>query len=288
MTARPNRKKIIICESGATKADWRVIENGVRTSRYMSCGTNVSNMTMDAVRETIKTAASELSHCGMPDEVHFYTAGVITPQIQSDLECILGKCFNAGKVEVQTDLVASARAACGHKHGVVAILGTGSNSCLWDGEKIISQVRSGGFIIGDEGSASVLGKMFISDFIKGLVPEDISAGYAERFPSEYHEIVEMVYHNQGSPSAWLGSLCPFIMSFYPHPYVERLVKDNLHAFIERNLSQYDTDRYPVYVTGGFAEALKDIIRPAFEAEGIRIKALISSPVERLVDFHLSE
>lgn len=288
MTVPSNRKRIIICESGATKAEWRVIENGVLTASHLSCGTNVSNMSMDAVRKAIRTAASGLSLSGISDEVHFYTAGVITPAIQADLEDIIGKCFNAVKVEIQTDLVASARAACGHRRGVVAILGTGSNSCLWDGEKIIRQVRSGGFIIGDEGSASVLGKMFISDFIKGLIPEEISDEYTRLFPSDYDEIVDMVYHNPGSPSAWLGSLSPFIMSFYPHPYVKRLVEDNIRAFIERNIRQYDTDNDPVYIIGGFAEALKDIICPAFEAEGIKIKSIVSSPVERLVDFHLSE
>lgn len=285
MKATDNNKRIIICESGATKADWRVMEDGVRTVRHLSPGMNVSHMDMDTVGAIIREAATEMPR-GLTDEIHFYTAGVITPQIQSGLEDILRDCFNAVSVEIQTDLVASARAACGHEPGIAAIIGTGSNSCLWDGEKIVRQVKSGGFIIGDEGSASALGKMFISDFIKGLVPEDIAQEYAAGFPSEYHEIVEMIYHNPGSPSAWLGSLCPFIMSFYPHPYIKGLVEDNIMSFVRRNIRLYDTERYPVSIIGGFANALKDIITPILEENGIRVKAFISSPVDRLMEYHV--
>jgi N-acetylglucosamine kinase-like BadF-type ATPase len=201
------------------------------------------------------------------------------------LEKVLRRCFKAAFVEIQTDLVASARAACGHEPGIAVIMGTGSNSCQWDGEKIVKQVRSGGFIIGDDGSASVLGKLFISDFIKGLVPEDIAKAYAEQFPHEYADIVEMVYHNAGSPSGWLGSLCPFILSHYGHPYIKQLVDNNFKAFVNRCLKQYDIDRYPVGIIGGFGNALKDIVRPIFEESSIRIRAFIPSPIEELIKFH---
>lgn len=205
--------------------------------------------------------------------------------IQTELEKVLRRYFKAAFVEIQTDLVASARAACGHEPGIAVIMGTGSNSCQWDGEKIVKQVRSGGFIIGDDGSASVLGKLFISDFIKGLVPEDIAKAYAEQFPHEYADIVEMVYHNTGSPSGWLGSLCPFILSHYGHPYIKQLVDNNFKAFVNRCLKQYDIDRYPVGIIGGFGNALKDIVRPIFEESNIRIRAFIPSPIEELIKFH---
>ena len=181
--------------------------------------------------------------------------------------------------------MASARAACGHESGIAVIMGTGSNSCQWDGEKIVRHIKSGGFIIGDDGSASVLGKLFISDFIKGLVPEDIAAAYAEKFPHEYPDIVEMVYHNPGSPSGWLGSLCPFILSYYDRPYIKQLVDNNFRAFVDRCLRQYDIDKYPVGIIGGFGNALEDIVRPIFEENGIRIRAFIPSPIEELIRYH---
>lgn len=278
---------MIICESGATKADWRVIENGGQVIREISSGINVSTMKIEIIESIIKDVSERLPAVRY-DEIHFYTAGVITPSIENALYDLLKKCFTVSQIEVQNDLVASARAACGHAPGIAAIMGTGSNSCQWDGERIVRHVKSGGFIIGDDGSASVLGKLFISDFIKGLVPEEIAFRYSERYPSDYHEIVEMVYHNQCSPSAWLGSLCPFIMSHYSHPYIKNLVDGNVRAFVDRSLLQYEVEKYPVAIIGGFGNALKDIVRPIFEENGIRIRAFIPSPIEELIRYHMKE
>lgn len=277
-------RRIIICESGATKADWRVIEGGKQTARTFTAGMNVSTMNMDVVASVIREASDKLPS-GQYDGIYFYTAGVVTPAIETELSQILKECFDAGEVEIQNDLVASARAACGHAPGIAVIMGTGSNSCQWDGEKIVKHVKSGGFIIGDDGSASVLGKLFISDFIKGLVPEEIAADYAKQFPHEYPDIVEMVYRNPGSPSGWLGSICPFIMSHYSHPYIKKLVDGNFQTFIDRCLNQYDIDNNPVGITGGFGNALKGIVRQIFEANGIKIRAFIPVPMEELVKYH---
>lgn len=274
----------VICEAGATKADWRLIEDGIQTYQVFTPGTNVSTMKMELIASIIREASGKFS-AGKVDAVYYYTAGVITGPIREEVETILRSCFDTVAVEVQTDLVASARAACGHEPGVAAIMGTGSNSCQWDGSQIVKHVKSGGFILGDDGSASVLGKLFISDYIKGFVPEEIAADYAARFPATYPEIVEMVYHNPGSPSGWLGSLCPFIMSHYGHPYVKKMVDDNFQAFIDRSLRQYDIDKYPVGIIGGFGNALKDIVRPIFESNGIRIRAFIPEPIEQLINYH---
>ena len=277
--------KRIICESGATKADWRVVDGRSEVARAVSPGINVSTMGIAPVGEIISSVARELP-AGPYDAVHFYTAGVVTPEIGKALEALLKGAFGASEIELASDLVASARAACGHSGGIVAIMGTGSNSCQWDGEKIVRHIKSGGFIIGDDGSASVLGKLFISDYIKGLVPRDIASAYASRFPSEYADIVEKVYHNPDSPSAWLGSLCPFIMEHYNHPYIKEMVDANIRAFARRSLLQYDVDKYPVGIIGSFGNALQDIIRPIFNSEGIRITAFIPSPIENLVKYHM--
>ena len=277
-------KRIIICESGATKADWRVIEGDCQTAQTFSAGTNVSTMKMETIASIIREAADRLPS-GKYDGVYFYTAGVVTPAIEAELSQALKGSFDADEVEIQNDLVASARAACGHAPGIAVIMGTGSNSCQWDGEKIVKHIKSGGFILGDDGSASVLGKLFISDFIKGLVPEEIAAEYAKQFPHEYPDIVEMVYRNPGSPSGWLGSLCPFILSHYSHPYIKQLVDGNFQAFIDRCLKQYEIADYPVGIIGGFGNALQHIIRPIFEANGINIRAFIPAPIEELMKYH---
>ena len=274
----------LIVESGATKGDWRVIDKD-RTERFLSGGTNVSAMSREAVLAVIADAASRLPD-GPYEAVHFYTAGVITEDIREWLEPALKAAFKTGYAEVQTDLVAAARAACGHASGIAVILGTGSNSCLYDGEKIIRQVKSGGYILGDEGSASVIGKLFIADYIKGLVPAEITAEFDRAFPGlDYPAVVTHVYHNPGSPSAWLGNFCPFILAHYGHPYIKALVDGSLQAFIDRSLRQYETGKYPVGIVGGFGYALKDILTPLLKRSGVKIRAFIPSPIEELLHYH---
>ncbi len=275
----------IICESGATKGDWRVIEGGKQAARILTGGTNVSAMSREAVLAVIKEAASRLPE-GPYEAVHFYTAGVITDNIRIWLEEALQEAFGARETEIQTDLVAAARAACGHAPGIAVILGTGSNSCQYDGTQIVKHVKSGGFILGDDGSASVIGKLFISDYIKGLVPEEIARPFDEAFPGlDYPTVVTQVYHPTGSPSAWLGSFCPFIISHYEHPYIKALVDGSFQAFIDRCLRQYDIDRYPVGIIGGFGNALQNILTPLLERNGISIRAYIPAPIEELVRYH---
>lgn len=281
----------LICESGATKADWRVIKYGagadepIQISRVLTGGTNVSHMERGKVVEIISEAAGKLP-AGPYESVHFYTAGVLSEDILAWLEPCLKDSFAAAEVEIQTDLIAAARAACGHAPGIAVIMGTGSNSCLFDGKSIAKQVKSGGYILGDEGSASVIGKLFISDYIKGLVPPEIAGEFDAEYPGmDYPTVVANVYHPVGSPSAWLGSFCPFIISHYGHPYVKTLVDGSLQAFIDRCLKQYDTSKYPVGIIGGFALAIKDILLPMMEKSGIRIRAIIPAPIDELVKYH---
>lgn len=275
----------LICESGATKGDWRACEGGKMLARTLTKGTNVSTMERTAIEAIISEAADGLPD-GPYDSVHFYTAGVITPEIEKWVREVLMAAFHTEKAEVQTDLVAAARAACGHSKGIAVILGTGSNSCQWDGEKIVKHIKSGGFILGDDGSASVIGKLFISDYIKGLVPKEITEDFDRQFPGmDYPRVVTEVYHSEGSPSAWLGSFCPFILSHYDHPYIKKLVDGSLQAFIDRSLKQYDCEDSPVGIIGGFGKALKDILTPLLEKSGIKIRAFIPSPIEELVKYH---
>lgn len=283
---------ILVCESGATKADWRAVESSakggvpVQVGRELTSGMNVSTMERGRIEKIILEAAGKLPP-GPYERVHFYTAGVLTEDILSWLLPLLREAFGTAEAEANTDLVAAARAACGHAPGIAVIMGTGSNSCQFDGNKIVKQVKSGGFILGDEGSASAIGKLFISDYIKGLVPEEISKEFDEKFPGmDYPAVVTNVYHPVGSPSGWLGGFCPFIMSHYSHPYVKDLVDGSLQALVDRSLRQYDIDKYPVGIIGGFALALKDILEPLLQRNGIKVRAFIPSPIEELIKYHL--
>ena len=275
----------LIADCGSTKIQWCAVENGKVVKEVFTPGMNAVMLTEEEMAARIGNELKPEVEGMTFESIYFYGAGCINEDVCGNVRRAIAAHVPAPVIEVYTDLLAAARALFGREAGIACIMGTGSNSCQWDGEKIVKQVRSGGFIIGDDGSASVLGKLFISDFIKGLVPEEIAAEYAETFPHEYPDIVEMIYHNPGSPSGWLGSLCPFIMSHYSNPYIKQMVDNNFRAFVERSLKQYEIDRYPVGVIGGFGNALKDIIKPIFEENGIRIRNFIPSPIEELIKYH---
>lgn len=274
----------IIVESGATKSDWRVLgQDGREVKRFLRAGTNVSSMKLEDIKATLTEAfASE----GLEKAAGFYlyTAGVVTPEIADELVNHLRSLAQIDEIEINNDLMGAARGACGHEPGIAAILGTGSNTCFYDGSTLSQKVYSGGYVIGDEGSGASLGKLFLADFIKGLVPDEIARDFAKEFDSSYAGIVQGVYRS-ASPSGYLGSLAPFILRHYSHPYAKALVDKNFQSFIDRSLLRYDTARYPVGIVGGFGWACKDIITPLLDKAGIKVSRFIKAPIEGLCEYH---
>lgn len=274
----------IIVESGATKSDWRVLgQDGREIKRFLRAGTNVSSMKLEDIKSTLTEAfASE----GLDKAAGFYlyTAGVVTPEIADELVNHLRSLAQIDEIEINNDLMGAARGACGHEPGIAAILGTGSNTCFYDGSTLSQKVYSGGYVIGDEGSGASLGKLFLADFIKGLVPDEIASDFAKEFDSSYAGIVQGVYRST-SPSGYLGSLAPFILRHYSHPYAKALVDKNFQSFIDRSLLRYDTARYPVGIVGGFGWACKDIITHLLDKAGIKVSRFIKAPIEGLCEYH---
>lgn len=279
-----NASYIILVESGATKSEWRVLERGGKeVKRFFRAGMNVSTMRMEDVQATLAEAVGRegLMNAG---GFYLYTAGIVTPEVRRMVENLLREHFRIGDVDIQNDLTGAARAACGHGPGIAAILGTGSNTCFYDGEQLTQKVYSGGYVIGDEGSGASLGKRFLADYIKGLVPEPLATDFAREFDASYAGIVQGVYRS-ASPSGYLGSLAPMILRHYDHPYAKDLVDRNFQDFIDRSLLRYDVAAYPVGIVGGFGWACRDILRPLCEKAGIRISRFIQAPIEGLCTYH---
>lgn len=273
---------IIIVEAGATKSDWRFLEGG-RQRQLLLPGINVS--TSDE-RHNLDVLSRGLAEAGAPriDGLFLYVAGIVTPEVRERYSAYVRTLVDFGLIEINDDLVAAARAVCGNDPGIVAILGTGSNACFWDGTAVSFKVRSGGYILGDEGGGAVLGKLFLADFLKGRVPGEVAEAFAERFDSSYSGIVASVYRSE-SPAGYLGSLAPFILSHYSDPYIKQLVDDNFRSFITRSLLSYPVDKYPVGVVGGFGSACRDILEPICVGYGIRISGFEKEPINGLIKYH---
>ena len=286
---------IIIVESGATKTDWCAAAPDKEPIDVKTAGMNLATMSQDVIERIVKEAVAAFKDKGLSGdvtEVHFYAAGLIVPEGEAipaqakGLDKVLRSFFPQAVMEYASDLLDAARAVCGHRPGIAAIMGTGSNSCLFDGEKVVKNVRSAGFILGDEGGGARLGKMFMSDFLKGLVPEPVSREFAPEFEVDYMTVVQNVYRGD-APSKYLGSFAPWILGKYDScEYVRGLVERNFQDFIERALMQYDTDKYPVGVVGGFGYANRHILEKVAGPYGIRFSTIIPAPIEGLVEYHL--
>ena len=263
--------EIIVVESGATKSDWRVLScSGKEVARFERCGTNVSTMSISQVKEILREAVVS-ENLTNASAFYLYTAGVVSTRIRAELEEFIKGISGAADVDVQNDLVGAARAVCGSEPGIVAIMGTGSNTCFYDGTSVTQKVYSGGYILGDDGSAAALGKVFLSDFIKGLVPEVIAADFSREFDSSYAAIVEGVYRSS-SPSGFLGG-------------IKTMVDDNFRAFIERSLLRYDVENYPVGIIGGFGWACRDIFAALCASYGIKVSEFVKAPINGLCEYH---
>ena len=276
---------ILLVESGATKSDWRMVdESGKLISRQLLGGMNVSTVRMERIRELLSEGIAASGACP-DDSFYMYTAGVVTEEIRGELRDFILSLIPFREFDVQNDLVGAARSVLGHGKGIAAIMGTGSNSCFYDGKSVSQKVMSGGYIIGDDGSGAALGRMFLADYIKNLIPEEVAVDFASKFDASYSGIVENLYRG-AAPSGYLGSLAPFILSHYDNPYIREMVHANFQRFIDRSLKCYDTEKYPVGIVGGFGYACREIFSELCRRSAVRLAGFLPEPVEGLVKYHI--
>ena len=273
----------LIADSGSTKVDWRAIKDDGSIVEISTEGINPVFITPEEIVKILSQKLLPVIGPGVKN-VYFYGAGVVSPQLIATLSESFKKVFPESETFAASDVLAAARALCGHTPGIACIMGTGSNSCFYDGENIAKNVRAGGFILGDEASGGVLGKKLISDFIKGLLPAHIQAEFDKRYDLDYMKVVEKVY-KQPMPSRFLASFAPFINEFIADPYMENLVNTSFDEFFKRNISQYDYKNHTVNFVGSIAFYFKDKLVAAAERNGMKVGRVLKTPIEGLVEYH---
>lgn len=273
----------LIADSGSTKVDWRAIKDDGSIVEISTEGINPVFITPEEIVKILSQKLLPVIGPGVKN-VYFYGAGVVSPQLIATLSESFKKVFPESETFAASDVLAAARALCGHNPGIACIMGTGSNSCFYDGENIAKNVRAGGFILGDEASGGVLGKKLISDFIKGLLPAHIQAEFDKRYDLDYMKVVEKVY-KQPMPSRFLASFAPFINEFIADPYMENLVNNSFDEFFKRNISQYDYKNHTVNFVGSIAFYFKDKLVAAAERNGMKVGRVLKTPIEGLVEYH---
>lgn len=283
---------ILIADSGSTKVHWCLMAANGHTAEFMTDGINPLFQTSDAMRNSISNQLlpqmASMLWAGTVTHVFFYGAGC-TPEKAPFVKQAIEGVFKKAQAEVASDMVGAARGLLGHRKGVACILGTGSNSCLYDGEKIIRNVPSLGFILGDEGSAATLGKRLVSDLLKNQMGEDLK----ERFLSEYGitqaDIIEHVYR-QPFPNRWLANLARFCADNIEDKRIYNLVYDHFAQFVKRNVAQYyaneeEKKSMPVGFVGSIAYYYRPVLERVMSDCGFTMGQVLQDPVEGLVEYH---
>ncbi len=275
----------LIVESGATKTAWRSVGGDGVVRAAESAGMNPNCLDMDAMREAFRGVMPTLNPDGVRiDEVFFYGAGLVSDEAASPIRDCLEMWCPLAEIYFYSDLLAAARALFGDGSGIVAIMGTGSNSCLYKDGEIVSNIRPGGYILGDEGGAVALGKALLADYIKGLLPENIEAEFVREYALDYSAIVRKVYR-EPSPAAFMASLAPFVTSRLSDPYMKSLLERCLTDFVERSLARYGSTGLKIGVVGSFGCACESVLCEIGGRYGLEFTKFLKSPVDELVKYY---
>ncbi|MFZ2906222.1 MAG: N-acetylglucosamine kinase [Cyclobacteriaceae bacterium] len=278
---------ILIADSGASKTDWRILDKTRSIEQAQTIGFNPYYQPIEHFdREVREVLLPQVKH--PIDKIFYYGTGCSSDKNRKLIRNVLEVFFPQAHIEIWHDLLAAARALCGTEEGIACILGTGSNSCYYDGTKIVDNVTSLGYLLGDEGSGSYLGKQIIADYLRKDLPENLWGQFKKRFPFDRDEILDRVY-TQAMPSRFLGSFSHFIFQHIKEPYCYKLVYDGFDKFFERNVMKYNQyQSLKVHFTGSVAFYFSDILRQVANDKGITVKNILESPIAGLTLYHQQE
>lgn len=273
----------LIAESGSTRTEWALVEDNRLVQRVFTEGLNPFFQTRREISRSVRLSLPESFFRKKLEQVYFYGAGCSSLEKKNIMGASLVAQFKT-PIQVESDLLAAARGLFQCEAGVACILGTGSNSCFYDGKIISKNVRAGGYILGDEGSGAALGKVFLSDVLKNLAPKDLIADFFEKFRITPNEVLESVY-NHPFPNRFLATIAYFLADYLHRDYVNDLLMNNLRSFFTRNVCQYDYQNYPIRFVGSLAYNFSDMLRQVGNEFGAELDVITETPMSGLIEFH---
>jgi N-acetylglucosamine kinase-like BadF-type ATPase len=277
---------ILIADSGSTKTDWCVVNQEFPVQSVQTKGLNPFFLSEEEVGREIATHLLDQIHPRNIEAVYFYGAGCVFEKVEIMRKVIM-RHLHIETVEVNTDLLAAARSACGIEAGIACIMGTGSNSCFYDGEQIVQTVSPLGYILGDEGSGADLGKQLVKDLLKDMISNDLKEIFLKRFGLTLSEIMDRVYR-QPLPNRFLASFAPFLAEHLEDPRIHSLVLNRFKSFLRRNVMKYDYRNFRVHFVGSIAYHFSSILKEAAADTGIQIGSIIRMPMDGLIAYHSAD
>lgn len=274
----------LIADSGSTKTEWCLLKNNkplIFTTQGMSPyfvdGSGMEKIILQEVFPHLKKTSV--------DEIHFYGTGCKNPANIKMVKKVFQKLFKSASIDIDNDLSGAAKSLCGNEKGIACILGTGSNSCFYNGKKIIKNSPGLGFILGDEGSGAYLGKKVIQHFLYHIFDDDLRTRFDAKFITNDSEILEAVY-KKPLPNRYLASFAIFLAENRGHYMIENIILDGLNDFFFTHIIKYkESAKLPVHFTGGIAFGFKDVIQQLCRNYDLQIGNVFRSPMEGLIKYH---
>lgn len=278
-------KDILIADAGSSKVKWAVLSaEGEVQGTFVTDGLNALLAEQEQVDAKLADVRSHLDG-RIPSEVFYYGAGCAIPRVIQKMGASISNILGAEEAHVSSDLLGAARSLFGNRRGIACILGTGSNSCLYDGSGIESNIPSLGYILGDEGSGTALGKRLVAEAFKGQLPAVVREKFLDAYQLTLTEILDRVYRSQ-APNKFLASLVPFISDNLWNPYIYSLVLEELINFVKKNVAMYEGSHFlDISFTGSIAWHFQKILREAAASQGYTVHEITKDPMDGLITYH---
>ncbi len=275
---------ILIADSGSTKTEWCIAEGNTLLQNIITAGTNPYFQTSENLKDEIRYNLLPAIENRQVDSVFFYGAGCTTHEKKQIIVEAIQSCISA-PIQIYSDLMGAARSLLGNKKGIACILGTGSNSCMYDGNQIIQNISPLGYILGDEGSGAVLGKLLVADCLKKQLPAHITKKFFDQYELTAYRILDQVY-KQPFPNRYLAAFSYFLRDNLDDPAIYKLIYNSFHSFFIRNVMQYkDYEQYPISFTGSIAFYFQEVLKDVAKSLSIHIDKIEKTPMNGLIKFH---
>jgi len=275
---------ILIADSGATKCEWCVLENG-RSRKILTQGISPYFLNAEQISALLAKELLPKLKKAVITQVHFYGTGLNNPDNMAIVKKVLKKTFPGAGLEVQTDLLGIARAGCGKEKGIACILGTGSNSCFYNGKKIIKNSPGIGYVLGDEGSGAYLGKKVIQHYLYQTFDEDLRSRFEKRFAVAPNEILENVY-KKPLPNRYIASFAIFLAENRGHYMIENIIEDGLNDFFFTHLYKYrESWTLPIHFIGSIAFGFRDVLKELCNTYELELGKVLKAPMQGLITYH---
>lgn len=277
-------RTILIADSGATKAEWCLVSQG-RKKTLITQGISPYFLNTAQITALLQKELAPQLRNSLPDEIFYYGTGCANPANALSVKKALQQVFGKVKIEVTHDLMAAARALCGREKGIACILGTGSNSCYYDGKKIVRNSPGLGYVLGDEGSGAYLGKKVLQYYLYNTFDEELRGRFDLTYMTNRAEILESVY-KKPLPNRYLAGFAKFLAENRGHYMIENIIEDGLNDFFFSHLCKYrETWSLPVNFAGSVAFGFKDVLQQLCQSYEFDLGKVIKAPMEGLIDYH---